>query len=162
MSAHFHFLDLRRREKLGERVSEREQINCIISAYKINPRHKCSSSSSAFCIKEGWQWMKKESKWQKQRGRSRKRKLKRDGGSVLTQRWVRNKCWWFVRKGWWRARAQGREVDRCPVRVQWSGVFNLTWWTSYWKHHPSSSSFPTPTPFFTDRKPCDGAVFKVI
>lgn len=24
------------------------------------------------------------------------------------------------------SRSAGREVDRCPVQVQWSGVFNLT------------------------------------
>lgn len=49
MSAHFHFLDLRQQEKLGgKRESEREQINCIISAYKLNPRHKCGGSGGAF------------------------------------------------------------------------------------------------------------------
>lgn len=24
------------------------------------------------------------------------------------------------------SKSAGREVDRCPVQVQWSGVFNLT------------------------------------
>lgn len=50
MSAHFHFLDLRQQQKrAGNRESEREQINCIIPAYKLNPQHECSSGGSAFC-----------------------------------------------------------------------------------------------------------------
>lgn len=38
----------------GKRESESEQINCIISAYKLNPWHKCSSGSGAFC-RERWE-----------------------------------------------------------------------------------------------------------
>lgn len=52
----------------------------------------------------------------------------------------------------------GREVDRCSVQVHWRGVFNLTWWTSYWELHPLC----TPTTFLSAHKPRDRAAFKVI
>lgn len=168
MSAHFHFLDLRQQEKReGKRESEREQINCIILAYKLNPRHKCGSGS-AFCRKEGRLQMKDRGIRDRHKEIEVVRWSERYGGSASVQEVarVRNERWWFVGKGGgggvMESGSAWREVDRRPVQVQWSGVFNLTWWTSYWKHHPPSSSFTTPTPFFTDRKPCDEAVFKVI
>ena len=166
MSAHFHFLDLRQQEKReGKRESEREQINCIILAYKLNPWNKCSGS--AFCRKEGETANERqENKRQTRRDRSSKMKWKgwreRFGARGRTSE---KRALVVCRKRWGGVMESGsawREVDRRPVQVQWSGVFNLTWWTSYWKHHPPSSSFTTPTPFLTDRKPCDEAVFKVI
>lgn len=156
----------------NERIVEREQINCIISAYKLNPRHEsCGGGGSVFFFifrrEEGrdGEWKAGGIKRQTQRDRSGKMKWKawreRSGAEVA---WVRNERWWFVGKKErvMESERAGREADRCPVQVQWSGVFNLTWWTSYWKHHPPSSSFTTPTPFLTDRKPRDEAVFKVI
>lgn len=148
----------------GKRESEREQINCIISAYKLNPRHKCSSSGGAFCRAEGIRQIKDK------RIRDRHKEIgvdevKRDGGSAAVQRsheWETSVGGLHEKERVMESESAGREVDRCPVQVQWSAVFNLTWWTSYWKHHPPSSSFTTPTPFLTDRKPCDEAVFKVI
>lgn len=149
-------------ETEGKRESEREQINCIISAYKLNPRHKCGGGGDcSFRTEEGRRQMKRQgNKRQTQRDRSRKMKWK--GRRQRSHEWERSVGGLWEKESVMESKSARREVDRCPVRVQWSGVFNLTWWTSYWKHHPPSSSFTAPTPFLTDREPCDEAVFKVI
>lgn len=98
-------------ESEGKRESGSEQINCIILAYKLNPRHKCRSSCGAFCREESRRQMKdKRLKSQKLRDGSRKMKWtgwKDQFGAGLA--WVRIERWWFCKKRreWWRARAQG-------------------------------------------------------
>lgn len=96
----------------GKRESGREQINCIILAYKLNPRHKCRSSCDAF-RREG----SRQRKWktrdlrvrsaEMEVGRWSERGGKTSFGEGLA--WVTIKRWWFCKKRreWWRARAQG-------------------------------------------------------
>lgn len=158
-------------EEREKRGSGREQINCIISAYKLNPPHKCSPSHCIFLffLQREKQTVKNEDKIARRLYQKRGKKIIKwsegDGETTSVQRlaWVRIERWWFVREGEGdREQELTKKGILCPVRDQWSGVFNLTWWTSYWKHHPPGTSLTTPTPFLTDRKLRDGAVFKVI
>lgn len=137
-------------ETEGKRESEREQINCIISAYKLNPRHKCSGEKQRSVFLSG-----------KRKGREGRRRMSDRHKEIKVERWSHSAGVRSEEKkgeGVMESERAEREVDRCPVRVQWSGVFNLTWWTSHWKHHPLSSSFNTAPSL----KSCDEVVFKVI
>lgn len=115
----------------NERIVEREQINCIISAYKLNPRHEsCGGGGSAFFFfrrEEGrdGEWKAGGIKRQTQRDRSGKMKWKawreRSGAEVA---WVRNERWWFVgEKGESNGERESGEGGRPLPRsssVEWS------------------------------------------
>lgn len=112
-------------------------MNCIISAYELNPRHKCGGGGAFFFQrgrKRGGQIEdeKKAREAEMDRGtkESAKDEADRTEGSAGVRREKRasavcNETRVMENRSAARS-GGGGGVGCCPVQAQWSGVFNLT------------------------------------